>query len=75
MCSDTITILLHEPAFLSGKIWFRTPNVVLCEVMYLVSRITERCRAKTRGTLSDLSLVKDTYVESYLGGNVTCNMD
>lgn len=48
---------------------------MLSEVTYLVSRITERERAKTRGTLSDLSLIKDTYAQSYLGGNTTCNVE
>lgn len=44
---------------------------MLSEVTHLVSSITKRSCAKTRGTLSDLSFVKDTYVRSYLGGNAT----
>lgn len=61
--------------FFSVKTWFRAPNVMLNEVTYLVSRITECQCSKTRGTLSDLYLLKDTYVWGYLGGNATCNME
>lgn len=61
--------------FFSVKTRFRAPDAVPSEVTYLVSRITERQCAKTRGTLSGLSLVKDTYVQSFLRAHATCNME
>lgn len=61
--------------FLSVKTWFRAPNVMLTEVTHLVSRITEGSHAKIMGTLSDILLLKDTYVWSFLGGNATCNIE
>lgn len=58
---------------LSVKTWFRAPNVMLTEVTHLVSRITKGQCAKM--TLSDLLLLKDTCVWSFLGANAPCNTD